>query len=95
MTGANISVRLSDEFLEAVSSESSFELRFPVDSKDPDMSEMIDANSLWDEIIERGTISEFLFNFIPIYSFHFISTSEMVSLIFELIFQEVISSKFC
>jgi ribonucleoside-diphosphate reductase alpha chain len=54
VTGANISVRLSDEFLEAVSSESSFELRFPVDSKDPDMSEMIDANSLWDEIIESA-----------------------------------------
>ena len=28
----------------------------------------------WDEIVKRGTISEFLFNFIPIYSSHCISS---------------------
>jgi len=57
VTGANISVRLSDEFLEAVSEEKEFELRFPVDSKTPDISEMIDAEELWNEMIESAHAS--------------------------------------
>ena len=52
VTGANISIRLSDEFLSAVESESEFELRFPVDSKDPKISKSLDAKLLWNEIIE-------------------------------------------
>ena len=52
VTGANISVRLSDEFLNAVSKGKKFELRFPVDSENPEISEMIDASDLWDDIIE-------------------------------------------
>jgi len=52
VTGANISVRLSDEFLTAVEKREDFELRFPVDSKSPDVSEMADAADLWNDIIE-------------------------------------------
>ena len=52
VTGANISVRLSDEFLRAVEKGKDVELRFPVDSDDPQISKVIDANGLWDEIIE-------------------------------------------
>src|ERR1019366_3585995 len=33
VTGANISIRLTDEFLEAVTDDTDFELRFPVDDK--------------------------------------------------------------
>ena len=42
-----------------------------------------------DEMVKRGTISEFQFIFIPTYSswLNFILTSEMVPLILELIFQ--------
>lgn len=54
VTGANISVRLSDEFLDAVSNNSNFELRFPVDTDDPKISEMINAQELWSEIIESA-----------------------------------------
>ena len=54
VTGANISVRLSDEFLQAVSDQSDFELRFPVDSKDPEVSETASAKEVWDEIIENA-----------------------------------------
>ena len=55
VTGANISVRLTDEFLNAVESGSSFQLRFPVD-KDAEhkVTSEIDANELWDEIIESA-----------------------------------------
>ena len=52
ITGANISVRLSDEFLEAVENNEQFELRYPVDSNKPDMSSLVDACKLWEEIIE-------------------------------------------
>ena len=54
ITGANISVRLSDEFLNAVEKDSSVQLRFPVDSGTPDISEHVNAQELWDEIIESA-----------------------------------------
>ena len=54
VTGANISVRLSDEFMNAVVNEEKFQVRFPVDSDDPKISEMIDAKELWTEIIESA-----------------------------------------
>ena len=54
VTGANISIRLSDEFLNAVEQKKNFQLRFPVDSKKPHVSEWIDAGELWDEIIESA-----------------------------------------
>ena len=54
VTGANISIRLSDEFLCAVENESEFELRFPVDSEDPQVSIMTSASKLWDEIVESA-----------------------------------------
>tara|TARA_B100000700_G_scaffold329909_1_gene453599 strand:- start:5512 stop:7971 length:2460 start_codon:yes stop_codon:yes gene_type:complete len=54
VTGANISIRLSDEFLTAVDKKKNFELRFPVDSESPSVSESIEAESLWDEIIESA-----------------------------------------
>ena len=54
VTGANVSVRLTDEFLNAVEAKETFELRFPVDSENPEVSEYIDAQDLWDDIIESA-----------------------------------------
>ena len=54
VTGANISIRVTDEFMNAVKSESQFQLRWPVDSDSPDIEKHIDAKSLWDEIIESA-----------------------------------------
>ena len=51
VTGANISIRLSDEFMNAVKNKEQVQLRFPVDSKNPTVSEMVDAQELWSEII--------------------------------------------
>ena len=51
VTGANISVRLSNEFLVAVNDSSEYELRWPVDSKEPSISYNVDAKEIWDEII--------------------------------------------
>lgn len=56
VTGANISIRLSDEFLEAVSKGKKYEQRFPVDSKPGKgkISKMVDAHEVWMEIIENA-----------------------------------------
>ncbi len=54
VTGANISVRLSDEFLQAVKEGTEYEMRWPVDSKEPEISEMIDARTVWMEIVETA-----------------------------------------
>jgi ribonucleoside-diphosphate reductase alpha chain len=51
VTGANLSIRLTDEFMKAVESDSEFELRFPVDSKEPTIRKMIKARELWDKIV--------------------------------------------
>ena len=54
VTGANISVRLSDEFMEAVEKEGKFTLRWPIDSKEPKYKREIDAKALWDVIIKSA-----------------------------------------
>jgi len=54
VTGANISVRWSDEFLTAVESDADVELRWPVDSKDPTFSKFVNAKSIWNEFIESN-----------------------------------------
>jgi len=54
VTGANISIRLSDEFMEAVKDGREVELRWPVDSKTPKVRKMVDARSIWKEIIDAA-----------------------------------------
>ena len=51
VTGANISVRLSDEFMTAVEKDTEFMLRWPVDSDTPQVQKLIQARELWDTII--------------------------------------------
>lgn len=52
VTGANISVRLSDEFLEAVKKDEEYEQRWPVDSKETVVSKKVKARDVWMQIIE-------------------------------------------
>ncbi len=52
ITGANISIRLSDAFMNAVVSDSKFTLQWPIDSKEPTYTKEIDANELWQKIIK-------------------------------------------
>lgn len=54
VTGANVSIRLTDEFLKAVEAGEDVELRWPVDSKDPVVSKKMDARELWDECIKHA-----------------------------------------
>lgn len=52
ITGANISVRLSDEFMKAVSADSDFTLRWPVDAESPKVTRSVKARDLWNTIIK-------------------------------------------
>ena len=51
ITGANISIRLSDEFMHAVVNDTKFTLQWPIDSKTPKYTKEIDAKDLWQKII--------------------------------------------
>ena len=52
VTGANISIRLSDEFMNAVISDSKFTLHWPIGSPEPKYTQEIDAKELWQKITE-------------------------------------------
>lgn len=55
VTGANISIRLSDEFMNAVKTNSKVQLRFPVEADaNHQIEEYVDAAELWNEIIEAA-----------------------------------------
>jgi ribonucleoside-diphosphate reductase alpha chain len=52
VTGANLSVRLSDEFMNAVTNDSDFTLRFPIDSDTAQFQKIVKARDLWNTIIK-------------------------------------------
>lgn len=51
VTGANISVRIDDEFMKAVKSASEYVQKYPVFSKNPKFSKTIYAEELWKKIV--------------------------------------------
>ncbi len=54
VTGANISVRLTDEFLTAVRDGREYEQRWPVEGAKPVVSRMVDARTVWMDIIRNA-----------------------------------------
>ena len=54
VTGANISVQITDEFMNAVKKDENYELRWPVDAKEPTIKKEISAREVWDEIISAS-----------------------------------------
>ena len=55
VTGANVSVKITDDFMEAVRDGGEFTLRFPVDSETPTHISTINAVELWNDIVESAT----------------------------------------
>ena len=57
VTGANISVKITDDFMRAVEKNNSFALRFPVDCspKDYKIAKEVDAIALWKKIVNSAT----------------------------------------
>lgn len=57
VTGSNISVKLTDEFMVAVRDGKDYEQRWPVDSDNPTVSRMVSAKQVWDMIIDAAWAS--------------------------------------
>jgi ribonucleoside-diphosphate reductase alpha chain len=54
VTGANVSVKLTDEFMRCVENKSTFRQQYPIDSANPKFSQDIDAVQLWNKIIHNA-----------------------------------------
>lgn len=57
VTGANVSVRVSDEFMKAVKNNGMYEQKWPVDSENPEILNLVKASDVWNEIIEAAHAS--------------------------------------
>ncbi|MBL7965165.1 MAG: adenosylcobalamin-dependent ribonucleoside-diphosphate reductase [Flavobacteriales bacterium] len=51
VTGANVSVRISDEFLKAVEADADFTLRWPLDAREPSVTKVLKARELWNTLV--------------------------------------------
>lgn len=54
VTGANVSVRIDDDFMQAAESGRPYLQQFPVDAENPSIVKEIDAASLWKKIIHNA-----------------------------------------
>jgi ribonucleoside-diphosphate reductase alpha chain len=52
VTGANISVRLSNEFMDAVKNDTDYEQRWPIEN--PQISQMVSARKVWKAIVKNA-----------------------------------------
>ena len=54
VTGANVSVRIDDAFMQAAESNGEYQQQFPVDSDCPYITKKVDANALWRKIVHNA-----------------------------------------
>ena len=54
VTGSNISIKFTDKFLKAVEKDNEFELKWPVHSDTPKISNVVKAKTVWDEFIHSA-----------------------------------------
>ncbi len=54
VTGANVSVRIDDEFMKAVKNHSNYTQKYPVFSQNPKFSKEIQAEKLWKKIVHNA-----------------------------------------
>ena len=54
VTGANVSVKLDDEFMQAAVEGKPYTQQYPIDSPNPMVSKEIDASALWKKIIHNA-----------------------------------------
>ena len=52
VTGANISIRLSDEFMHAVEANAEYTHKWPIESDNPKFTKTVNAKELWNTIIQ-------------------------------------------
>ena len=54
VTGANVSVKIDDEFMKAVVHDKKYTQQFPIDSDSPVIKKKIKARKLWDKIVHNA-----------------------------------------
>lgn len=54
VTGANVSVKLDDAFMEAATSQKPYTQQYPIDSANPTTQKEIDAAALWKKIVHNA-----------------------------------------
>ena len=54
VTGANVSVKIDDEFMEAAVADKPYTQRFPIDSSNPLVEKKISAKKLWSKIVHNA-----------------------------------------
>jgi ribonucleoside-diphosphate reductase alpha chain len=54
VTGANISVKIDDEFMKDAIADEPYVQQFPIDAKDPKMTKTISARKLWCKIVHNA-----------------------------------------
>ncbi|MBO5960804.1 MAG: hypothetical protein J6P99_03040 [Paludibacteraceae bacterium] len=54
ITGANVSVKIDDAFMQAAINKVPYRQQFPIDATDPKTTKEIDAKALWDKIIHNA-----------------------------------------
>jgi ribonucleoside-diphosphate reductase alpha chain len=54
VTGANVSVKIDDEFMRSAINKEPYIQQYPIDSKNPAVTKEIDANALWKKIIHNA-----------------------------------------
>ena len=54
VTGANVSVKIDDEFMQAAIDDKEYVQQFPVDSENPEVKKTIRAKQLWEKIVHNA-----------------------------------------
>jgi ribonucleoside-diphosphate reductase alpha chain len=54
VTGANVSVKIDDEFMKAVIENKTYKQQYPIDSENPTFTKEINARELWNKIINNA-----------------------------------------
>jgi ribonucleotide reductase alpha subunit len=57
VTGANISIRLTDAFMKAVKADEPFTLQWPVEAEKPSISHVVSAKEIWAQIVDSAWTS--------------------------------------
>ncbi len=54
VTGANVSVKIDDDFMKAVVEEREYTQQYPVDAKNPQVTKQANAKGIWDKIVHNA-----------------------------------------